>query len=174
MRRLLLLRHAKSAWPGGTSDADRPLAARGRDAAPRMGAYLAEQNLIPDLALVSDARRSRETWDLVGPALPPTPMRLEPRIYEASVERLLAVLHGIEESVETLLMVGHNPGFEGLARALAGEGDPAGLSRLAEKYPTAGLAVITFNTERWSKAVRRSGRLDRFVTPKSLGVDEDD
>ncbi len=175
MPRLLLLRHAKSAWPAGESDADRPLAPRGRDAAPRIGAYLADENLIPDLALVSDARRARETWELVRPALPEkTPMRLEPRIYEASADRLLAVLRDTEEPVETLLMVGHNPGFADLTLALARDGDPEGLARLARKYPTAGLAVITFETECWGKVARRSGRLERFVTPKSLGAGEDD
>lgn len=174
MRRLLLLRHAKSAWPDGVSDHERALAPRGRDAAPRMGAYLAEQGLIPDLALVSDARRARETWDLVRRSLPEVPMRLEPRIYEAPLDRLLTVLGETEDAAETLLMVGHNPGFASLTPALAGKGDPATLARLAEKFPTAGLAVLAFEAARWSEVAPRSGRLERFVTPKSLGADEDD
>jgi len=174
MRRLLLLRHAKSAWPDGVTDADRALAPRGREAAPRMGAYLAEQGLIPDLALVSEARRARETWDLVRPALPGTPVRIEPRIYEAPLERLMAVLGETPDLVQTLLMVGHNPGFSTLAQALAAEGDPASLARLAAKFPTAGLAVLALPAERWSEVARRPGRLERFVTPKSLGADEDD
>lgn len=139
-----------------------------------MGAYLASERLLPELALVSDAVRARETWDLARRPLPPTPMRLEPRIYEASADRLLAVLREVEEAVETLLMVGHNPGFEELARALAEGGDPAGLARLAEKFPTAALAVITFNTERWSEVAPGSGRLERFITPKALGLGEDE
>ena len=174
MRRLLLLRHAKSAWPDGVDDADRALAPRGRDAAPRMGAYLAEQNLIPDLVLVSDARRARETWDLVRRALPERPMQIEPRIYEAPTDRLLTILKETGDEAETLLMIGHNPGFASLARTLAGDGDPDGLARLAEKFPTAGLAVLTFPVERWNAVAPRSGRLERFVTPKSLGAGEDD
>lgn len=174
MRRLLLLRHAKSEWADGVSDADRALAPRGRNAAPRIGAYLAEQRLFPDLTLVSDARRARETWELVRRALPERPMEFEPRIYEAPTDRLLTILKETGDEVETLLMVGHNPGFAGLARTLAGNGDPAGLARLAEKYPTAGLAVLTFPVERWSEVAPRSGRLEAFVTPKSLGADEGD
>jgi phosphohistidine phosphatase len=174
MRRLLLLRHAKAAWSDGVSDADRALAPRGRNAAPRIGRYLAEQSLVPDLVLVSDARRARETWDLVRRTLPERPTRIEPRIYEASTEALLTVLREVEDAAETLLMVGHNPGFATLARTLAKEGDPDGLARLTVKYPTAGLAVLTFPVERWSAVAPGSGRLERFVTPKTLGADADD
>jgi phosphohistidine phosphatase len=174
MRRLMLLRHAKSAWPDGTSDSDRPLAARGKEAAPRMGAYLADEQLFPDLALVSPARRTRETWDLVRAKLGDAPARFEPRIYEAPAERLLTIVQEVERPVRTLLMIGHNPGFEDLARLLIGHGDRYAFARLAEKYPTAGLAVIDFATESWRDVAPRSGRLDGFVTPKSLGAGEDD
>jgi phosphohistidine phosphatase len=174
MRRLMLLRHAKSAWSDGVADRDRPLAARGREAAPQMGAYLAEEQLFPDLALVSPARRTRETWDLVRDKLGDAPARFEARIYEASAERLLPVVHEVEDSVRTLLMIGHNPGFEDLARALVGHGDRYAFARLAQKYPTAGLAVIDFAAESWRDVAQRSGRLDRFVTPQSLGAGEDE
>jgi phosphohistidine phosphatase len=174
MRRLLRLRHAKSASPAGTADADRPLAERGRDAAPRMGAYIADQGLAPDLALVSPARRARETWDLASPRLRDVPTRLEPRLYEATPARLLAVIGEVEASVRTLLLVGHNPSFEDLARQLAGEGDRDALARMARKYPTAGLAVLDLPVETWAEAASGSGRLHRLVTPKSLGHGEDE
>jgi phosphohistidine phosphatase len=174
MRRLLLLRHAKSDWSGGGLDVDRPLAARGREAAPRMAAYLKDESLLPDLALVSSARRTRETWDLVRPALGPVEARFEPRIYEAPVARLLAVVQEVDASIRTLLMVGHNPGFQDLARTLVGHGDRYAFARLQDKYPTAGLAVLDFSVEAWSDVVPGGGRLDRFVTPKSLGAGEDD
>jgi phosphohistidine phosphatase len=76
--------------------------------------------------------------------------------------------------VKTLLIIGHNPGFEDLAKLLIGEGDMNGILRLGQKYPTAGLAVIDFPQESWAQVTRQTGRLDRFATPKSLGTGEDD
>lgn len=174
MRRLILLRHAKSAWPDGTPDLDRPLNPRGREAAPRMGEYLKEEGLLPDLVLVSPARRTRETLDLVAPHLGPVETREEPRIYEATDDRILAVIRETPAAVRTLLLIGHNPGFHEVARALVGHGDRYAFARMREKYPTAGLAVIDFPLEDWAGIGVREGRLDRFVTPKTLGAGEDD
>jgi phosphohistidine phosphatase len=171
MRRLILLRHAKSTHPGGLPDIDRPLAPRGRDAAALMGRYLADEQLFPDLALVSPARRTRETWDLVAPALGDVPVRFEPRIYEAPGERLLAVIREIDASVRGLLVLGHNPGLEDLAQRVVGHGDRYAFARLAQKFPTAALAVLDFPVEDWRAAA--SARLDRFVTPKALGGDDE-
>ena len=174
MRRLMLLRHAKSDWSKGTPDLERPLAVRGREAAPRMGAYLKAESLLPDLALVSPALRARQTWDLVRPSLGAVEERREPRIYEAPASRLLDVVREVAAGVRTLLMIGHNPGFQELAKLLVGHGDRYALARLVQKFPTAGLAVIDIDAEHWGAAAPRGGRLDRFVTPKSLGADEDD
>jgi phosphohistidine phosphatase len=168
MRRLMLLRHAKSDWSKGTPDVDRPLAARGKDAAPRMGAYLEQEQLLPDLALVSAAKRARKTWKLVRQYLGETEVMFEPRIYEAPAARLLSVVKETGPAVRTLLMVGHNPGFEDLAKLLIGHGDRYALARLAQKYPTAGLVVIDFAVESWADVAPRAGRLERFVTPKTL------
>ena len=174
MRRLMLLRHAKAAPPDGMADVDRPLAPRGREALPRVAAHIAGEQFFPDLALVSTARRARETWGIVASRLGEVSVRFEPRIYEAPPERLLAIVHEIEPEVRTLLMIGHNPGFEDLAKRLAGHGDRYAFARMARKYPTAGLAVLDFAAEDWRGAEPGAGRLDRFVTPKSLGQDEDD
>jgi len=174
MRRLMLLRHAKSDWPAGMADLDRPLAPRGREAAPRMGAYLAEEGLLPDLVLVSPARRTQETFDLVAPHVGDPDSRTEPRIYEAPAERLLEVVRETPGAVRTLLLVGHNPGSEDLARRLVGHGDRYAFARLNQKYPTAGLAVIDFAVEEWREVAPRGGRLDRFVTPKTIGAGEDE
>jgi phosphohistidine phosphatase len=170
----MLLRHAKSARPVGVADMDRPLAARGRDAAPRMGRYLAEEGLLPDLVVVSAARRTRETWELVEPHVDATEIRFDARIYEAPASRLLAVVRASPSSARSVLMIGHNPGFEDFAKLLVGHGDRYAFARLTQKYPTAGLAVIDFDRENWSEIAPRSGKLDRFVTPKSLGAEEDD
>lgn len=175
MRRLMLLRHAKSNWPAGVADRDRPLAARGREAAPLMGGYLAEELLLPDLVLISPARRTVETWELVAPMLPEKPAtQYEPRIYEARTSALLDVVQETAPVVKTLLMIGHNPGFEDLAQSLTGHGDRYAAARMSQKYPTCGLAVLDFAIEDWRDVAERGGRLDRFVTPASLGEGPDD
>uniref|UniRef100_A0A9E8A319 Histidine phosphatase family protein n=1 Tax=Bosea sp. NBC_00436 TaxID=2969620 RepID=A0A9E8A319_9HYPH len=175
MRRLMLLRHAKSHWPTGVADRDRPLAARGREAAPVMGRYLADELLLPDLVLISPAKRTVETWEMVAPMLPEKPAtQYEPRIYEAKVERLLDVVQEVEGDVRTLLLIGHNPGFEELAHLLTGHGDRYAAARMSQKYPTCGLAVIDFAVEHWYAIAAREGRLDRFVTPGSLGEGPDE
>lgn len=175
MRRLMLLRHAKSNWPDGVADRDRPLAMRGREAAPVMGRYLADELLLPDLALISPARRTLETWALVEPMLPEKPpSHVEPRIYEAKAQRLLDVAKEVEPEVKTVLLIGHNPGLEELAALLAGHGDRYASARMSQKYPTCGLAVLDFAIEDWRDLAPRSGRLDRFVTPASLGEGPDE
>lgn len=175
MRRLLILRHAKSDWPGGTQDFDRPLARRGQAAAPVMGRYLKSEGLMPDFAIVSAARRTIETWELVRAELgEETPFRIESSIYEAPVERLFSVVRDAAPAVATLLIVGHNPGCEELASDLTGYGDRFAAQRMGQKYPTAGLAVLDFDIDDWSLLAERSGRLDRFVTPAALGQGPDE
>lgn len=175
MRRLMLLRHAKSNWPSGVADRDRPLAARGREAAPVMGRYLADELLLPDLVLVSPALRTAETWQLVASMLPEKPAsRVESRIYEAPTGRLLEVVQETEGDVRTLLMIGHNPGFAELAGLFTGHGDRYAAARMSQKYPTCGLAVLDFAIADWRDVEARSARLDRFVTPASLGEGPDE
>ncbi len=174
MRRLLLLRHGKAAWPDGIDDSDRPLARRGRDAARRMGAYLAERRLVPDLALVSPARRARETWSLAEPALGGVPARPEARIYEAPPDRLLGVVREVEPDIGTLLMVGHNPGLEELLRMLLSREERYATAATLAKFPTAALAVVDLAAPTWREVAHGSGSLHRFVTPKSLGWSEDE
>ncbi|WP_411036495.1 SixA phosphatase family protein [Shinella sp. BYT-45] len=168
MKRLFLLRHAKSAWPDGVEDHDRPLADRGRRDAPRMGAHMAEAGLQPDFALVSSARRTQETWALVAPELEPCPCRTVSAIYEAEPEAILAAIRDAPQGSGRLLVIGHNPGFEDLARLLAPAGETDAISRLRTKYPTAGLAVIALAIGRWSEAAPGTGRLEAFITPRTL------
>ncbi|GEO85855.1 MULTISPECIES: SixA phosphatase family protein [Alphaproteobacteria] len=168
--RLLLLRHAKSAWPDGVADEERPLNARGRASASMVGDYLAREGLVPDLALVSSARRTRETWALVGECLPRTPkVRQEPGLYAASAEDMLGVLRRVEAIFPTVLILAHNPGTQDLALLLSGAGEKSQRREIGEKYPTAGLAVIDFGLDDWGKVGAGAGFLERFVTPRMLG-----
>lgn len=170
MLRLSLLRHAKSSWDDGSiDDFDRPLARRGETAAPRMGQLMAQQGLAPDLVLCSSAVRTRQTLDLVLPHLATRPQVLyEDSFYLAAPSVMLARLHKVDAEVGHVLVVGHDPGMQGLALDLSGEGDPRLLQAIAAKFPTAGLAVIRFKARSWSRIGRGAGRLELFVTPKSL------
>jgi phosphohistidine phosphatase len=170
MRRLMLLRHAKSAWPDGVNDLERPLAKRGQKACALMGRYMADEGLVADLAIVSTARRARESWELIRPAFgQEIAEHDEPRIYEASAGAIFDVIRQIGPDVYALLVVGHNPGLHELALKLIRKGNPSDLSRLQQKYPTAGLVVIDFKVRRWSEVSETPGRLERFQTPTSVG-----
>ncbi|MBV9517366.1 MAG: histidine phosphatase family protein [Hyphomicrobiales bacterium] len=168
MKRLLLLRHAKSARPAGVADHERPLAPRGCKDARLMGAYLQEEMLLPDLALVSTSVRTRQTWDLLVQGLGTVPsLRFDRRIYDAPAGRLASVIAETPDATNEVLLIGHNPGLADLAQRLAGHGDRYALARMRTKFPTSGLAVLDLPGESWRELNDGSARLDRFVTPKS-------
>jgi phosphohistidine phosphatase len=169
MRRLMLLRHAKTerAEPG-ERDRDRKLTKRGRADAPAIGAYMARHRLVPDLALVSTARRAQETWTLVGGAFAKQPRVVnDERLYNASPNGLIAVV-GETRKAHAILVVGHNPSLHDLAMQLIASGDAAARDRVAAKLPTSGLLVIDFAFADWSLLHPQAGRLERFVTPRLI------
>ena len=169
MRRLMLLRHAKADRPVGVNDHERPLAARGLRQSKEMGRYLAKQGLAPDLAIVSTAKRTQDTWRLVSAALgSEVALRSEPRIYEATPDDILQVIMETDPRAKVLLLVGHNPGFERLATGLAGAGRATALSRLEREYPTAALAVLDFAVDSWAEVSVGGGYLERFETLASI------
>jgi phosphohistidine phosphatase len=169
MRRLLLLRHAKTERAeAGERDRDRKLTKRGRNDAPIIGAYMAKHAFVPDLALVSPATRTLETWALVAPCFPKTPrMATEDRIYNAGAAQLFEIITETG-AAKSLLMVGHNPGFHELAVHLVAAGDVNLREQLKEGLPTTGLVVIDLPIDDWSRLHPRAGRLERFVTPRLL------
>lgn len=170
MKTLLLLRHAKSSWTDPQlNDFDRPLARRGRIAASAVGRYLAEAGLVPDLIICSAAQRTRETLALLLPSLPgEMRVEVETGLYEADPQDILDRVQRIADGVERVLVVGHNPGMEQLADELTASGDESARSRMAEKFPTAALAVITFDAKRWADVRPGTGTLRRFVVqPRS-------
>jgi phosphohistidine phosphatase len=168
--RLLIFRHAKAEKGApGTRDRDRPLNPRGLKDAPRMGKYMMRHALLPAGAIVSPSRRTRETWEGLAAAFPkPVPVSFEDRLYESGPQAILAVLRETEGGVPTLLIVGHNPGLHETARLLIASGDVEARERLNEGLPTSGLVVIDFAGSDWEKLHPHSGRLERFVTPRSL------
>ena len=175
MPRLILFRHAKAARHAGGGDHARPLEAKGQKAATRMGRWLAASPYKPDLAVTSDARRTRETLALAAQELAPgLPLVAEPRIYEASAAMLLVLLRETPDRIGTLLSVGHNPGFAEMALNLVREGSQDDMARLRDKFPTAAMAVIAFDLPHWHDVDWGLGRLEAFVTPAMLDADMDD
>jgi phosphohistidine phosphatase len=165
----MLLRHGKTerGEPGGR-DRDRKLTKRGRAEAPLIGAYMARHGLVPDLALVSPARRATETWELVAACFDKPPqVASEERIYNADAEKLIAVLSK-PRGARSLLVVGHNPGIHDLAVQLIASGEAKARARVSEKLPTSGLVVIDLAFDDWPLLHPQAGRLERFVSPRLL------
>jgi phosphohistidine phosphatase len=174
MRRLVLLRHAKAAREAGGGDKERPLTRRGREDAARVGHYLVEEKLLPNLAVISDARRTRETLDCLMQASGRTfKVLMDPELYLAEDFILLGELHKAPDLAQTMLVVCHNPGLADFAWRVTGAGDLEARKRMELKYPTSGMAVIEFDVP-WSQVKWGVGRLERFVTPSMLveGVDD--
>jgi phosphohistidine phosphatase len=170
MRRLFLFRHAKteSSEPG-QEDRSRVLIERGRRDAAKIGAYMASHALIPDRVVLSPAARSQESWKYMAGAMRPAPgAATMEQIYDATPHDILGVIMGMPASAHAVMIVGHNPSLHEVALMLVASGDIDTRERLREKLPTAGLVIIDFAFDDWSKLHPQSGRLERFVTPKSL------
>ena len=170
MRRLILLRHSKAerSQPG-ERDIDRALTARGREDAARIGAYIASHSLTPDRVLVSPSSRTQETWKCVSGALRPAPgAATAERLYNATSHTIFALIKDVQASAHSVLLVGHNPGLHELALMLIASGDIEAREQLAEKLPTSGLVIVDFAIDAWARLHPHSGRLERFVAPKSL------
>lgn len=172
MRQLLLLRHAKSSWDDASiPDRDRPLNARGRKAAAVMRQAMRDLGLVPDLVLLSPARRTTETLEALEP-WDETPL-IEPNenLYLAHPPQLLAALHGVAETVRSVMLIGHNPGLHELAVSLAGQHamvHPAPAEKaLIAGFPTGALAEFVVAGSWWNLR-EGGGRLVRFLTPRML------
>ncbi len=168
-RTLYLLRHAKSSWTDhGLDDHDRPLAKRGEDAVIRLRHYVAATGIAPDLVLCSSARRTTTTLEGIASALPVnTTVLIEEGLYGAPSGDLLGRLHAVSDDVASVMMIGHNPGLEILAAVLIGDGEESLRRRVAAKFPTGALAILTFEGD-WSELARADATLVAFVVPREL------
>ncbi|MDQ2873650.1 MAG: histidine phosphatase family protein [Actinomycetota bacterium] len=179
-RKLVLVRHAKSAWPD-VPDHERPLARRGQRDAPGVGRWLRRAGCLPDLVLCSTARRAEQTWQSAAAQLQASPPALpDDRVYRASAAGLLGLIRLIAPATRTLLVVGHDPAVpelafmlaataaEGRAASTGGGLAPSGpLARMRAKFPTAAVAVLDF-TGTWPLLGPGQARLDQFVTPRDM------
>ena len=156
MKRLALFRHAKTERDSDSGrDFDRRLTDRGRSNAKRIGQEIGEQGAIFDLILSSPAARAAETAEIAG--LMP---RFDQQIYNASAGDLLGMVQGCDDSLTSVMLIGHNPGFEQLASRLTGQ-------RFG--MPTGSLVEMQFSVDRWQDAGAGKARLIRFLQPKGLG-----
>jgi phosphohistidine phosphatase len=174
MRRLMLLRHAKTEndAPSGR-DQDRRLDQRGRLDAAAVGSWMARHPPFPDSVLVSSAVRAHQTWEIAWEAMkdfaPEPQVELLPELYGADPTQLLHIIRTESTSdPKRLLVIGHNPGMHELALALAGSGDAAGRKALEDNLPTSGLAIFDFALHDWADVTFRRGKLALFVSPKLL------
>ena len=168
MRRLWLLRHAKSSWDDPSlDDHERPLAARGERDAAAMAAHLRRAEVRPDLVLCSSAVRARDTLTGVLPGLgPDLRIVVERGLYTFEHRRLADALAAATDRADAILLVGHNPAIQGLAERLSRDGDA--LDRLRAKYPTCALATIDLDIDAWADLTTDAGELVGFVTPRDL------
>ena len=172
MLTLSFLRHAKSSWANPLlEDFDRPLATRGQRSAPRTGAFIAEQGLVPDLVLCSGSLRTRETLGLAMAAWKSVPeVVYDDALYHATVPALFAQLHAAPDEKHHVMMVGHNPGLHSFALQVVGSGERHDLRDLAHGFPSGTLAVITFQKAHWRQIKPGYGNLALFVAPKDLSA----
>lgn len=170
MKSLFLLRHAKSSWDDvSLADRDRPLAPRGKKAAPKIGHAMAEHGWLPECALVSPATRTRQTWKLVASELanPPAPTFPE-ALYPGTGESLLAELRAVAAGTDSVVLVAHNPAVEELARMLAGpDSVQKAMERLDVKFPTGALARFEFEGA-WDDLAPGRARLTDLLRPRDL------
>lgn len=166
MHTLFLLRHAKSSWAEPTlPDRERPLAQRGRRDAKRIAKHLVRLGFEPELVLCSSAVRTRETLELVRPALGTSKVLFEDGLYAASSDELLARIRLVPEALASVMLIGHNPGLQQLALVLASSGDE--LPRLETKFPTAALATLAV-AKTWSRLDPADAILTAYIVPKQL------
>jgi phosphohistidine phosphatase len=168
VKRLWLLRHAKSSWDDpGLPDPDRPLAPQGRRAADLLAAHLATSDVRPSVVLCSSSLRTRQTLAAILPALGDAlQIRIERALYVAGAAQLLERLRRLPNRVSSAMLIAHNPGIQDLAVALAA-GGPA-LAGLGEKFPTGALAGLELDVERWPDLDHGTATATALVTPRSL------
>lgn len=173
MLNLYLFRHAKSSWKSGESeDFGRTLNSRGRAAAAAMASHLALSGLTPDVIVCSAAQRARETLAFAVAAFgEDCAIDIEHDLYLADAATLLERVKALPETAQRCMMIGHNPGFHELALRLAGDGSADDIASLHAKFPTAAVAEIAFALPHWRDITPGAGRLQRFLTPRTLPAD---
>jgi phosphohistidine phosphatase len=172
-RRLVLVRHAKSAYPHGVPDHERPLSGKGRRNAQAAGRWFVSEGPRLGLVLCSDATRARHTWEIVRAELVrgrmDAPTRLEPRLYGATPDELIGLVQELPGDLLTVAVVGHEPTMSEVVFAVAGpESEPTALAAVSHKFATNAIAVLRFTGD-WTDLKPGAARLETFVKPRASG-----
>jgi phosphohistidine phosphatase len=148
------------------ADHERPLAERGRKDAPAVGEWLAAHGIAPGLTLCSTAVRTRETWKLAVHHLPQRPKTVyEERLYDASPGEIIAVINDVSDDVQDLLVIGHNPGIQGVAETLTAGAEGDSLERMSRHgFPTSAVAVLRFEGS-WKSVEPGTATLTDYWAP---------
>ncbi len=164
-RTLILTRHAKSAWDDPTlDDFDRTLNGRGRKSAVAIGNWLVDRGALPDVVLVSGARRTVETWSRMAKAFPATStMQSAPALYHGGAATILSVLKA--QNAPTIMLIAHNPGIGDFAERILKK--PVSHPRFRD-YPTTATTIITFDVKEWSEIDWQTGEAEDFAIPREL------
>jgi phosphohistidine phosphatase len=166
VKRLYLLRHAKSSWDDpGLADRDRPLAERGKEAAAKMAGHLKAQAIQPELVLCSPSLRTRQTLARIASAIGDPEVGIEDVLYEAEAAEILVQLRQIKDGIGSVMVLGHNPGLQDLVLELAADGRD--LPRVRAKFPTAALATLEFEGS-WHDLAPRRAHLTAYIVPKEI------
>jgi phosphohistidine phosphatase len=167
VKRLFLLRHAKSAWDDPTlRDRDRPLAPRGRKAAKRVARWAKRHDVRPQLVVCSSAVRARQTLERVRPGLGDPAVWIEVTLYAAAADTLLTRVRALPEDVDAAMLIGHNPGLMDLALLLAAPGPNR--KRARSNIPTGALVALEIDAALWAGVQPGEARMTRFVAPRDL------
>lgn len=170
MKRLAVLRHAKSSWDHpNIKDSDRPLNKRGRKAARAVGKELKRRKMRFDFVIASPAVRVRETLDELLEGYGGTlDVHFDDRIYETSEETLLEIVRDLPDDAKQPLLAGHNPGLERLVVGLTHDDDQGLRNRIAHKFPTGALAVVNLPASSWAGVATGSGEIAELILPREL------
>ncbi len=161
MKKLIIIRHAKSSWDyPDLDDYERPLNGRGKKNAPEMGVRLKKRNIIPTAIISSPAKRAYSTAKKIIKALnlPKENIQTDPRLYHGSVESILQVIHSVNYNENTIMIFGHNPGLTDLVNYLTGSN--------IYNIPTCGVAEIDFNIDTWKSVQKKTGELIDLDYPR--------
>lgn len=170
MKKIVILRHAKSSWDNpALDDHDRPLNGRGTSAAPVIGEWLKSRNHLPDAVLCSSSKRTLQTVNGIRSVIPRLPKpEVERALYHASPEELRARLTALPKNVHTVMVVGHQPGLGSLVRKLSNGHEQRRCKRAYEHFPTAAAAVLEIDLEDWSELDFETARFVDFAKPREL------
>lgn len=170
MKRLLLVRHAKSSWADpGQADHDRPLNKRGRAAAPVMARWLEAEGLVPERILCSSSARTVETVHRMRRAVPALPEpELLPALYLAGPPTMLRLVRALTDDLSRVMLVAHEPGLSALAEHLSDANPATGCARAFAHFPTAAVAVFQMETGGWAAFGPNAARFTAFAVPREV------